>query len=206
MCGYFKDEARTSMIIILRACCTLLSVAAPWRTVAFDALMPARPRPLPGVVGVFTGRDFAGHLKPIRIRVAGLPRFEEFLQIPLAIEKVRYVGEPIAVVIAETPYLAEDALSLISVGIDELPPIVTWAQAAENKEFIHEAVGTNITGNFVGRGDADQAFSTAHYTRRERFSVQRHTAMPMETRGLVGPLGCNSGDDDSLRSHEDPVL
>ena len=47
---------------------------------------------LPGVVGVFTGRDFAGHLKPIRIRVAGLPRFEEFLQIPLAIEKVRYVG------------------------------------------------------------------------------------------------------------------
>ena len=140
---------------------------------------------LPGVVGVFTGRDFAGHLKPIRIRVAGLPRFEEFLQIPLAIEKVRYVGEPIAVVVAESPYLAEDALSLISVGIDELPPILTWAQAAEGKEFIHDAVGVNITGNFIGRGNTDQAFSTAHYTRRERFSVQRHTAMPMETRGLL---------------------
>jgi aerobic carbon-monoxide dehydrogenase large subunit len=140
---------------------------------------------LPGVVGVFTGRDFAGHLKPIQIRVAGLPRFEEFLQIPLAIEKVRYVGEPIAVVIAESPYLAEDALSLISVGIDELPPILTWAQAAEGKEFIHEAVGANITGNFIGRGNTDQAFSTAHYTRRERFSIQRHTAMPMETRGLL---------------------
>ena len=148
---------------------------------------------LPGVVAVFTGRDFAGHLKPIRIRVAGLPRFEEFLQIPLAIEKVRYVGEPIAVVIAETPYLAEDALSLISVGIDELPPILTWAQAAEGKEFIHEAVGTNITGNFVGRGNADQAFSTADYTRRERFSVQRHTAMPMETRGLLAHWDATAG-------------
>ena len=140
---------------------------------------------LPGVVGVFTGRDFAGHLKPIRIRVAGLPRFEEFLQIPLAIEKVRYVGEPIAVVIAETPYLAEDALSLILVGIDELPPILTWEQAAEGKEFIHDAAGTNIAGNFIGRGNADRAFSKAHYARRERFSVQRHTAMPMETRGLL---------------------
>lgn len=140
---------------------------------------------LPGVVGVFTARDCAGHLKPIRIRVAGLPRFEEFLQMPLAIEKVRYVGEPIAVVVAETAYLAEDALSLISVAFDELAPILTWEQAAEGKEFIHESVGTNLTGNFIGRGNADHAFGTAHYTRRERFSVQRHTAMPMETRGLL---------------------
>ena len=140
---------------------------------------------LPGVVGVFTSRDLSDHLKPIRIRVAGLPRFEEFLQLPLAVEKVRYVGEPIAVVIAQTAYLAEDAASLVHVAIDELVPILTWDQAAEGKEFVHEAVGTNVTGNFIGRGNADQAFSTAHYTRRERFSVQRHTAMPMETRGLL---------------------
>ena len=117
--------------------------------------------------------------------MAGLPRFEEFLQLPLAVEKVRYVGEPIAVVIAQTAYLAEDAASLVHVAIDELVPILTWDQAAEGKEFVHEAVGTNVTGNFIGRGNADQAFSTAHYTRRERFSVQRHTAMPMETRGLL---------------------
>jgi carbon-monoxide dehydrogenase large subunit len=140
---------------------------------------------LPGVVGIFTGKDFVGHLSPIRIRVAGLPRFGEFLQIPLAVEKVRYVGEPIAVVIAETAYLAEDALSFISVEIDDLAPILTWEQAVEGKEFIHEAVGTNTTGNFIGRGNADQAFNAAHYTRRERFSVQRHTAMPVETRGLL---------------------
>ena len=95
--------------------------------------------------------------------------------------------------IAETPYLAEDALSLISVGIDELPPILTWEQAAEGKEFIHEAVGTNITGNFIGRGNADQVFSTAYYTRRERFSVQRHTAMPMETRGLLANWDATAG-------------
>ncbi len=140
---------------------------------------------LPGVVGVFTSHDLSDHLKPIRIRVAGLPRFEEFLQLPLAVEKVRYVGEPIAVVIAQTAYLAEDAASLVHIAIDELVPILTWDQAAEGKEFVHEAVGTNVTGNFIGRGNADQAYSTAHYTRRERFSVQRHTAMPMETRGLL---------------------
>jgi aerobic carbon-monoxide dehydrogenase large subunit len=140
---------------------------------------------LPGVVGVFTARDLSGHLKPIRIRVAGLPRFEEFLQTPLAIDKVRYVGEPVAIVVAETPYIAEDAASLISLEVDELSPILTWDQAVEGKQFIHEATGTNITGNFIGRGNADEVFNSAYYTRRERFSVQRHTAMPMETRGLV---------------------
>lgn len=145
----------------------------------------SKAKELPGIIGVFTERDLAGHLKPIRVRVAGLPRFEEFLQLPLAIEKVRYVGEPIAVVIAETQYLAEDALSLISVEIEELAPILMWEQAEECKACIHEAVGTNVTGNFVGRGNSDQAFRTAYYTRRERFSVQRHTAMPMETRGLL---------------------
>jgi carbon-monoxide dehydrogenase large subunit len=140
---------------------------------------------LPGVVGVFTSGDFAGHLKPIRIRMAGLPRFEEFLQLPLAIDKVRYVGEPVAIVVAETAYIAEDAASLLTAEIEELPPILTWEQATKGHVLIHDLVGSNVTGNFIGRGNADEAFRTADYTRREQFSIQRHTAMPMETRGLL---------------------
>jgi carbon-monoxide dehydrogenase large subunit len=140
---------------------------------------------LQGVLGVFTGADFMGQLNPIRTRVAALPRFNEFLQLPIATEKVRYVGEPIAVVIAETPYIAEDALSLISAEIEDLLPVVTWEQACEGLSLVHEAVGTNVTGNVVGRGDASSAFEQAYYVRREKFSVQRHTAVPIETRGLV---------------------
>jgi carbon-monoxide dehydrogenase large subunit len=61
---------------------------------------------VPGVVGVFTHADFGSSLKPIRSRIAAMPGFENFLQLPLATEKVRYVGEPIAVVVATSPYIA----------------------------------------------------------------------------------------------------
>ena len=64
---------------------------------------------LPGVVGVFTLPDFSAFLRPIRSRIAAMPGFEKFLQLPLATDKVRYVGEPMAVAVATSPYVAEDA-------------------------------------------------------------------------------------------------
>ena len=82
---------------------------------------------VPGVIGVFTHADFGDVLKPIRSRIAAMPGFENFLQLPLATDKVRYVGEPIAVVVATSPYIAEDAASLISAEIESLPPILNWA-------------------------------------------------------------------------------
>src|SRR6185437_1650107 len=82
-----------------------------------------RAAALPGVAGVFTLADFAAFLKPIRSRIAAMPGFEQFLQLPLATDKVRYVGEPMAVVVATSPYLAEDAVSLISAEIEDLPPV-----------------------------------------------------------------------------------
>jgi carbon-monoxide dehydrogenase large subunit len=140
---------------------------------------------VPGVVGVFTRSDFTATLKPIRPRIAAMPGFENFLQLPLATDKVRYVGEPIAVVVATDPYVAEDAASLISVEIETLPPILNWEAARDHSVLIHEHAGTNTSSVDVGRGDADAAFKAAHYVRRERFTVQRHTAVPMEARGLV---------------------
>jgi carbon-monoxide dehydrogenase large subunit len=140
---------------------------------------------VPGVVGVFTRSDFTATLKPIRPRIAAMPGFENFLQLPLATDKVRYVGEPIAVVVATDPYVAEDAASLISVEIETLPPILNWEAASDHSVLIHEHAGTNTSSVDVGRGDADAAFKAAHYVRRERFTVQRHTAVPMEARGLV---------------------
>ena len=140
---------------------------------------------LPGVVGVFTLPDFRAFLKPIRSRIAAMPGFEQFLQLPLATDKVRYVGEPMAVAVAVTPHIAEDAISLISAEIEELPPVLNWDRAAKGTTFIHESAGTNHSSISVGRGDADAAFQTAPYVRRETFSVQRHTAVPMETRGLL---------------------
>ena len=140
---------------------------------------------LPGVFGVFTLSDFSAFLKPIRSRIAAMPGFENFLQLPLATDKVRYVGEPMALVVATSPYVAEDAISLISAEIDELPPVLNWEGAARAATLIHESAGTNHSSISVGRGNTEAAFRTAPYVRRETFSVQRHTAVPMETRGLV---------------------
>ena len=140
---------------------------------------------VPGVVGVFTHAEFEAVLKPIRPRIAAMPGFEHFLQLPLATDKVRYVGEPMAVVVATTPYIAEDAVSLISADIEDLPPVLNWEQASDRSVLIHDGAGTNTTSIEVGRGDADAAFKAAYYVRRERFTVHRHTAVPLEARGLV---------------------
>lgn len=140
---------------------------------------------VPGVAGVFTHADFGPALKLIRSRIAAMPGFENFLQLPLAAEKVRYVGEPIAVVVATSPYIAEDAAALISAEIDPLPPILNWETANSRSFLIHEEAGTNTSTIEVGRGDIETAFKSADYARRERFTVQRHTAVPMEARGLA---------------------
>jgi aerobic carbon-monoxide dehydrogenase large subunit len=138
-----------------------------------------------GVVGVFTHSNLGVLLKPIRSRIAAMPGFENFFQLPLATDKVRYVGEPVAVVVATDPYLAEDAVSLISAEIEDLPPILNWEQASDRSLLIHDGAESNTSSMEVGRGDVDAAFKSAYYVRRERFAVQRHTAVPIETRGLA---------------------
>lgn len=141
---------------------------------------------VPGVVGIFTHETLGAALKPIRSRIAAMPNFEKFLQLPLATDKVRYVGEPIAVVVATSAYIAEDAASLISAEVDALPPVLEWERAKDGAVLVHDGAGTNTSTVEVSRGDPDGAFKQAHYVRRERFAVQRHTAVPMEARGLVG--------------------
>jgi carbon-monoxide dehydrogenase large subunit len=140
---------------------------------------------MPGVVGVFTHSNLGVLLKPIRSRIAAMPGFENFLQLPLATDKVRYVGEPVAVVVATNPYLAEDAVSLIAAEIEDLPPILNWEKASDRSILIHEGAESNTSSMEVGRGDVDAAFEAAYYVRRERFTVQRHTGVPVETRGLA---------------------
>jgi carbon-monoxide dehydrogenase large subunit len=144
----------------------------------------SRAAALPGVARVFTAAD-VGPLKPIRPRIGALPGFENFLQLPIATDVVRYVGEPIAVVVAESRYIAEDALAFIAIDIDELPAVLTWESASAGATLLHAGSNTNVARISVGRGNAEEAFRSAPYVRRERFRVQRHSAIPLETRGLL---------------------
>ena len=140
----------------------------------------------PGVHAVITAADI-GKVPTIPLRHDPTPAIRRFEQPVIANGKVRYVGEPIAVVLADSPALAEDALEAIVVDIEPLAAVAERDLARKDEIILFETVGTNVPDTITAvRGDADDAvFKNAPYRRREHFSVQRHAAVPMEPRGLL---------------------
>lgn len=143
-------------------------------------------RKMPGVVDIITAADIA-NVKPIPMRLAPRDDLIRALQRPLASDRIRYVGEPIAVVIARSRYLAEDALEKISVEVDQLDPVVDVRRAIEpGAPILHPTVPDNIAGHFtVNTGDVDAGMAEADEIFEEEFYIQRHSGVPLETRGLV---------------------
>ena len=141
---------------------------------------------LDGVTAVFTHADMAELMKPIPMRVFPLPGLDNYLQTPLSADTVRHAGEAVAVVVAESRYLAEDALDVIEVDYEQLPAVANVSDALTDAVVVHPANGTNLAGSAeINVGDVDTAFAGADYVRKEEFHTNRHTANPMETRGLV---------------------
>jgi carbon-monoxide dehydrogenase large subunit len=141
-------------------------------------------RTLPGVHAVITAAEI-GTVPTIPLRLDGLPDFERYRQPVIAADKVRYVGEPIALVLAESAALAEDALEAIRVEIEPLPVVADRDAARAGTHRLFDGAG-NVAGTLVAvKGDAAAALAGAPYVRRERFSVQRFTAVPMEPRGFL---------------------
>ena len=140
---------------------------------------------VPGVVDVVTGAD----LPEVRIpmRLYALEGMERFLQPPLARDTVRYVGEPVAVVLADSRYTAEDAAELVLIDDEPLEPVLAGDLALEEgAPVLHEETGTNLAAAFVvEHGDVDALFASADLVVEERIECHRHAAVPLETRGLV---------------------
>ena len=132
------------------------------------------------VVDVFTAADLPELRIPIRLPFAETPSANEHLQPPLARDEVRYVGEPVAVVVAETAAAAEDAAELVIPEIDVEPPLVDLV-AAEWSGAVVERVPMRY-------GDVDAAFASAAVVVRRALRMHRHTGVPLETRGLVAEL------------------
>src|SRR5262249_29929658 len=143
---------------------------------------------MPGVHAVYTGRDIAaegnGRVPTIPLRLAPLPELEAFEQNVIALDKVRYVGECLAVVVAETQARAGDAGAEVNVEIEALTAVPDCETAARDESLLFAEHGTNAVITYVARkGDSQKA--AGPYVRRETFGVQRHSAVTMETRGLV---------------------
>jgi aerobic carbon-monoxide dehydrogenase large subunit len=146
----------------------------------------SRALKIPGVRAVITAADLGDAIPLVPMRLQPMPEFEVFGQPVMARDKVRYVGEALAMVLADSAGVAEDALSAIEVDIEPLPAVSNWQASANNATLLFENKGSNVTMKFRAvLGDADAAFKDAPYTRRETFSTQRHTALPMEPRGLL---------------------
>ncbi len=166
---------------LLHACIRRSSVAHG----RIDKIDPVGAKSLPGVVAVITAAEI-GSVPRIPIRQHGVPEAELYRQPVIAVDKVRYVGEPVAVVVAESVEAAEDAVAAIKMQISELPVVADHHRAARDDVLLFDDARTNRVRVLRARaGDAGRAFADADYTRRERFSVQRHTAFPMEPRGLM---------------------
>jgi len=159
---------------------------SPHAHARITAINTAPALAMPGVDAVFTYADIASQAQPIPLRLYPLPGLDQFLQYPLAHEKVRYVGEPVAVVVACNRYVAEDALDAIEVDYEPLPALIDVDQALQDEVILHEAQATNLANRYtVSIGDLEAAWREADYTRRETLRVHRHTGIPLETRGLV---------------------
>ena len=147
-----------------------------------------------GVVAVFTYADMAELSKPIPMRVFPLPGLENYLQTPLSADTIRHAGEAVAVVVAESRYIAEDALDLVEVDYEPLPAVTSIDKALEDSVLVHPANGTNLAGSAeIKVGDVEAAFRDADYVRREQFRTNRHTANPLETRGLLANYDTSDG-------------
>src|SRR3954463_14978381 len=137
-----------------------------------------------GVRAVITAAEI-GTIPLIPLRLANLPEFKDYLQPVIAKDKVRYVGEPIAVVVAETQALAEDAGEKIEADIERLPALPDRHAAAEDKSPLFDGASNRAVRYVASFGDAQAAFAKAEYTRKETFRCHRLTGLPLETRGQI---------------------
>ncbi len=131
---------------------------------------------VPGFVRLI-GPDDIGPVKPIPVRLGPSPAFEPHLQRPFAAGSARYVGEPVAMVLAETRRAAEDAADLVQVDFEPLQAQVDPRAAA--------AAGNVVASWSRGFGDIEAALREAYCVVRERFVASRQTAVPLEPRGLL---------------------
>jgi len=143
-----------------------------------------------GVVAVLTARDVisdVGGVPIIRARLTAGVTVDPWLQPVIASDRVRFVGEPVAVVVATTPYAAEDAAELVFPDIDPLPP--SLHPRTVGPALLHVA-GDEVATLEARIGDVGGAFAQAPVVVDAEISIGRHTGMPLETRGLVAdPVG-----------------
>jgi carbon-monoxide dehydrogenase large subunit len=161
-------------------------IRSPYGHAKIRSIDLAPAKGFPGVFAAYEGGDL------VRAGVKDLPVAHKMAQLlvpphpALAVGETRYVGEAVAVVVANDPYVARDAAELVNVTYDELPAVTDPLKALEGKPYVHEAFGTNVAFRLpLKSGDPDAAFQSADAVIKQRFVNQRLAPVPVEPRGVV---------------------
>jgi aerobic carbon-monoxide dehydrogenase large subunit len=148
-------------------------------------------RARPGVIAVYTATDLGEYWRPGPLLVPPPPIpglvFNTATQVPLARDKVRHAGEPLAMVVAESRYLAEDALEDIAVELDPLPAVTDLEAALRaGAPLVHEQFGSNLAAQVhQAKGDYAAVRGAAHRVIARRFHYDRGASAAIENRGVV---------------------
>jgi carbon-monoxide dehydrogenase large subunit len=172
-------------------------VRSPVAHACIKAINLARAAAAPGVVYALGGIELARLLPPVPDTQLSLPgkwttlvqhKFINPQQPLLAHDKVRHVGEAVAVIVAESRYAAEDAAQLVELDLDPLPALVDpEAALAPGATIVHDRFATNLIGAFtIGKGTIEAALARSAHRLQRRFYHHRYAAVPMECRGVVG--------------------
>ena len=152
-----------------------------------------------GVVAVYTANDLGDYWKPGPLLVSPPPVegivFNAKTQVPLAKDKVKFAGEPIVMVLAESRYIAEDALADIQVDYEPLDAVVDLEKALQSDStLIHEDIGSNVAAHVVQtKGDYESAKEDAALVIKRRFSYEHGCAAAIENRGIVAEWDSRAG-------------
>jgi carbon-monoxide dehydrogenase large subunit len=185
---YVDDIDRPNL---LHAC----FVRSPFPRARIDRVDVSAALALPGVRAVFTAADVNPGLHELWYTGQG-PKSPTTPLPPLADDEVRFAGDPVALVIAESRYVAEDAAELVVVDYAELAPVVDYVTATESDALVHAAYARNIVGELGGGGaeQVSEAMASAPHVVEATIYEQAYAAVPMETRGIVLEWASASGE------------
>ncbi|MFN8526351.1 MAG: xanthine dehydrogenase family protein molybdopterin-binding subunit [Chloroflexota bacterium] len=182
--------------ITLPSMAHLVVVRSPYAHARVKSIDTSAAAAAPGVLAVITAKDIEGATTgPLPYEFGWDPFIDvnDFKRYPLATDKVRYVGDPVAAVVAESRYQARDAAALVEVEYEPLPAVVDPEKAMQpGAPLLFEDSGTNVGHRQVrDAGDVDGAFAKADRVVKIRVNNQRVLPNPMETRGSVSVFRAN---------------
>jgi len=177
--GKFADDIKLREMLYLRF------VRSPYAHAKILSVDVSAAEALAGVLGTLTGAEIAAQTQPF-IEIAPDPG-GKIKDYPLAVSKVRYQGEPVVAIVAESPSLADDAAELVQVEYEALDPVVDAEAALTDNSILHEEAGTNRVWNGVFEyGDVDKAFREAAYVVNiDRMHFHRFSSTPLENNVVI---------------------